>query len=209
MAWFMSSSDMFNNGSISALVTSKPKSTTDVEMFWSTDSGSVAALPTFTFKSICELFEFSEMFWSSASVSLWTVLKCRTRFLFAPKVFWHFVQGLLSWIFACFARSWLLTKDLFKVFCFGQKLFYLSHYSCSVAGLFLLCCYVLASQHVSFQVTFRIKSFRAFMTKVFLLHFHFFHFWQSLQTRRLLSPFAHFRALPWHVFSRSSFLQHL
>ena len=203
MAWFMSSSDMFNNGSISALVTSKPKSTTDVEMFWSTDSGSVAALPTstFTFKSICELFEFSEMFWSSASVSLWTVLKCRTRFLFAPKVFWHFVQGLLSWIFACFARSWLLTKDLFKVFCFGQKLFYLSHYSCSVTGLFLLCCYVLASQHVSFQVTFRIKSFRAFMTKVFLLHFHFFTSDKACKPGVCCHPLT--------CFSRSSFLQHL
>ena len=94
-----------------------------------------------------------------------------------------------------------MSRDLFKVFCFGQKLFYLSHYSCSVAGLFLLCCYVLASQHVSFQVTFRIKSFRALMTKVFLLHLHFFTSDKACKPGVCCHPLT--------CFSRSSFLQHL
>ena len=60
---------------------------------------------------------------------------------------------------------------------------------------------MLASQHVSFQVTFRIKSFRAFMTKVFLLHFHFFTSDKACKPGVCCHPLT--------CFSRSSFLQHL
>ena len=62
----------------------------------------------FKFMSICELFEFPVLSWSSF---LFTFLMWRSIFLFAPKVFLHSVQETFSWFLRCSTSKRLLRND--------------------------------------------------------------------------------------------------
>ena len=78
-------------------------------MAWSRSTLAKSTCSKFKFTSFSELFEFPVVSWSSWS--LCTVLRWRTIFLFAPKLFLHLVQGTLMWFFLWAASNWLLINE--------------------------------------------------------------------------------------------------